>query len=528
VPAAAGQCSAPVTLAATATGTPAPTITYALASGPIAAAYTFPVGVTSVTATATNSAGTDKNTFTVTVTDTERPTIVAPAAVAVGTDAGQCTASSVALGTATAADNCSGVTVTNDAPATFAKGTTTVTWTATDASGNQATATQTVTVRDTERPVLAALPNLRVSAPAAACGAMVSFVPSASDNCPGTTVVASPAAGSTFALGTTTVTVTATDAAGNTATSSFTVTVTDVTPPTASTRNLSVALVNGTATITAAQLDNGSADACGPVTLALSKTSFTCANAGANTVTLTVTDAAGNVATAPATVTVTGGAVAPSISVAPASLFDGKQYKLYLGYGAQTATLTASGGVSYAWSPATDLSSSTSANPTFAPTKEGTYTFTVTARTSGGCTASSTVTIVVEDVRCGNNNDKVQVCHNGQAICVASSALNVHLSHGDQLGSCAASRGAAVLAVAPATSATTSALAVYPNPTAGAATLTGATPCASVTVLDAVGRVVLAATADATGTAALALPAELPSGVYVVRAGQQAVRLTVE
>ena len=77
-------------------------------------------------------------------------------------------------------------------------------------------------------------------------------------------------------------------------------------------------------------------------------------------------------------------------------------------------------------------------------------------------------------------------------------------------------------------------LALYPNPTGhgpafgGAATLLGAQPGAVVTVFDALGRPVLSATADATGTAALTLPAGLPTGVYVVRAGAHAVRLTVE
>jgi uncharacterized protein (DUF2141 family) len=72
-------------------------------------------------------------------------------------------------------------------------------------------------------------------------------------------------------------------------------------------------------------------------------------------------------------------------------------------------------------------------------------------------------------------------------------------------------------------------LALYPNPAhGGAATLAGALPGASVTVYDALGRPVTSATADASGTAALALPAGLPAGVYVVRAGTKAVRLTVE
>ena len=71
-------------------------------------------------------------------------------------------------------------------------------------------------------------------------------------------------------------------------------------------------------------------------------------------------------------------------------------------------------------------------------------------------------------------------------------------------------------------------LALFPNPATTGATLTGAVPGAAVTVFDAVGRAVLTATADATGTARLVLPAGLPVGVYVVRTDTNALRLTVE
>jgi len=70
-------------------------------------------------------------------------------------------------------------------------------------------------------------------------------------------------------------------------------------------------------------------------------------------------------------------------------------------------------------------------------------------------------------------------------------------------------------------------LALFPNPTSQGATLTGAVPGTPVMVLDAVGRVVLRIPADSTGTAVLALPVGLAEGVYMVRAGQQALRLTV-
>ena len=52
----------------------------------------------------------------------------------------------VALGTATATDDCGVALVTNNAPAAFEVGLTTVTWSAVDVGGNVATDTQTVVV----------------------------------------------------------------------------------------------------------------------------------------------------------------------------------------------------------------------------------------------------------------------------------------------------------------------------------------------------------------------------------------------
>jgi hypothetical protein len=71
-------------------------------------------------------------------------------------------------------------------------------------------------------------------------------------------------------------------------------------------------------------------------------------------------------------------------------------------------------------------------------------------------------------------------------------------------------------------------LTLSPNPTHGAAQLTGVTPHAAVTVLDGLGRPVTTATADAAGMARLALPVGLAPGVYLVRSGPQVRRLVVE
>ncbi len=70
-------------------------------------------------------------------------------------------------------------------------------------------------------------------------------------------------------------------------------------------------------------------------------------------------------------------------------------------------------------------------------------------------------------------------------------------------------------------------LALFPNSTAEAAILTGAPAQAAVTVLDAIDRVMLTATLDAAGSAILQLPSALAVGVYVVRVGTTALRLTL-
>lgn len=111
----------------------------------------------------------------------------------------------------------------------FPKGTTTVTCSTTDPSGNIFSCSFTVTVNDTQPPAITCPANVTAAAPVT-CPPATSLVvtypaPMVSDNCPGVTSMCVPASGSTFPLGTTTVTCTATDTSGNTASCSFTVTV---------------------------------------------------------------------------------------------------------------------------------------------------------------------------------------------------------------------------------------------------------------------------------------------------------------
>src|SRR5574340_926154 len=106
----------------------------------------FGLGITNVSCSTTDGKGnTGSASFTIKVQDTTPPTITAPASIST-TATGALT--TVTLGTPTVSDLVdSNPTVTNNAPSGgFPVGTTTVTWTATDHSGNKATALQTVTI----------------------------------------------------------------------------------------------------------------------------------------------------------------------------------------------------------------------------------------------------------------------------------------------------------------------------------------------------------------------------------------------
>jgi hypothetical protein len=122
----------------------------------------FPLGLTTVIWTATDANGNFSTaTQLVTVTDSTAPvfTFVPPA---VSAEESSPAGTAVAIGQATASDLFA-VTIANDAPALFPLGPTTVTWTATDANGNTATATQLVTITDGTAPVVTA-PDIELSA----------------------------------------------------------------------------------------------------------------------------------------------------------------------------------------------------------------------------------------------------------------------------------------------------------------------------------------------------------------------------
>jgi len=106
-------------------------------------------------------------------------------------------------------------------------------------------------------------------------------------------------------VGTYTVTFSVVDIRGASTSCQSRVEVVDHTPPVALARGLTLALdPTGNAYFSTADVDAGSHDNCGPVTLTLNRTHFDCSALGHHQVILTVTDASGNTATALADITV--------------------------------------------------------------------------------------------------------------------------------------------------------------------------------------------------------------------------------
>jgi hypothetical protein len=168
----------------------------------------------------------------ITVQDTTLPVITCPANITVNNDPGTCGAFvtyTAPIGT----DNCPGATTAQTgglgSGSTFQIGTTTETYTVTDASGNSASCSFDVTVNDTENPTITCPANITTNTDPGVCGAVVTYNITSSDNCPGEAInqTAGLTSGSVFPIGTTTNTFVVTDAAGNKASCSFDVTVVD-------------------------------------------------------------------------------------------------------------------------------------------------------------------------------------------------------------------------------------------------------------------------------------------------------------
>ena len=193
----------------------------------------FPNGETAVQCTAVDARGNGSQAGFVVVVHDLTPPAFGPAPDVLA-EAQSAAGASVAYALPVATDLVDGEVAVGCIPApgsTFAIGSTGVTCSASDLSGNSAQVQFNVIVADTTPPVLT-LPSDITAEATSAAGAAVSFIASALDLVDGNVAVAClPASGSVFPLGSTEVSCSATDARGNSATASFGVEVVDSTPP---------------------------------------------------------------------------------------------------------------------------------------------------------------------------------------------------------------------------------------------------------------------------------------------------------
>ena len=349
-------------------------------------------GSVTVTITATDASGnTSVATKAVTVVDQIAPVI---SVSNISLDLGANGSVALPLGTATALDNCTSASV-EYSTTTFTcsdLGANTVTVTSKDASGNTSTASFTVTVSDATDPTLSAVTSpVVVALDANGSGSITEsdVVAAYADNCGTVTVSVTPTSFGCSDLGSNNVTITATDASGNTTTVTKAVNVVDNMNPVLTMSAAPVALyldATGSATINASGLGASATDNCTAApTVTLSNTTFSCAELGSNTITVTAVDASGNSVSATKSVTVYD-TLSPTITVPATSvaLYIGASGSVALGNPASATDNCGQPVVTY------DVTS-------FDCSDLGSNTVVVTATDANGNFNTANMTVVVSD-----------------------------------------------------------------------------------------------------------------------------------
>lgn len=361
-----------------------PAVTCTPASG-----STFAIGTTLVSCSAQDAAGnTASGSFSITVQDTTPPAFGAPSNLT--TEATGPGGATVSFTDPTATDLVDGVRPVVCTPAsgsTFPLGASNVSCSASDARGNSSSTSFSMTVSDTSDPTLV-LPSTVTEEATSAAGAVVEYSAdvSATDTVdPSVTVGCTPTSGSQFALGASQVDCTATDDSGNDTTGSFAVVVVDTTAPTLATPSSFTAEATSAAgavvsyTATATDLVDGS------VTPSCSPASGAAFAIGETTVTCSASDAAGNSAIAPFTITVVD-TTAPVLNLPADVDAEANQLGGKIETFSPTATDAVDGSVTVTCLPAS--------GSLFAV---GSTTVACTATDSHGNTATASLTIKIND-----------------------------------------------------------------------------------------------------------------------------------
>jgi hypothetical protein len=312
--------------------------------------------------------------------DSVAPTITAPSDISLEAEGAT---TSVTLGSASAVDDFDTVTpiISNDAPtqSLFTVGTHTVTWTATDSTGNESTAEQTITISDTTKPVLSIAPSIVLEATAGTTTVDLGQA-TATDLVDGSITPTADATGP-FGLGVHTVTWQATDNAGNIATATQTVTIVDSTAPTiVAPANITA---EATGALTAVQLGTATATDLVDGNVTISADMASPFAVGTHTITWTATDDLNNQTSATQIVTITDSG-APVFTALPDVSIEATGATTPITLNGVTATDLIDGSVT----------ASSNANTSYAV---GSYPITWTATDSAGNSASTTQTLIVQD-----------------------------------------------------------------------------------------------------------------------------------
>ncbi|QQX77300.1 MULTISPECIES: HYR domain-containing protein [Aequorivita] len=297
-------------------------------------------------------------------------------------------------------DNC-GIANISVSPENFTCaniGPNTVTLTVTDVNGNSASCISTIMIEDTVAPT-AVCQNITVQLDA---NGNATITPAdvdggSSDVCGIASTTIDVSTFDCSNVGANNVILTVTDNNGNVSTCTAVVTVEDNVVPTAVCQNITIQLdANGNATITPADVDGGSTDACGIASTTIDVTSFDCSNVGVNNVMLTVTDNNGNVSTCTAVVTVED-------NVAPTAVCQNITVQLDANGNATITPADVDGGSS----DACGIASTTIDVSTFDCSNVGANNVILTVTDNNGNVSTCTAVVTVED-----NVAPTAVCQN--------------------------------------------------------------------------------------------------------------------
>jgi len=246
-----------------------------------------------------------------TVQDTIAPTIQCPGNIIMDANGATCTGIGN-FNMPITADNCSAtlsVSSTANSGQAFPVGITVVTMTVEDPTGNEASCTFNITVRDTTPPVLLNCPpNLTFTTDLTSCEAAVSWTaPAISDPCDHQSTLVTSVnipIGTVLPTGVETITYTTIDTSGNSSQCSFTVTVQEIVPPVLINCPLDISINTDSCNAIVNWTAPSVTDNCSAVTVAVSIVSGSLFPETSTTVQYTATDIWGNTSSCTFVVTV--------------------------------------------------------------------------------------------------------------------------------------------------------------------------------------------------------------------------------